>query len=150
MYPRTWNTITGIAITTTPLGFSDLPTVLIWKDVESRARELSKWLMQSTAHLLNRGHLALHTYWAYLLHIIIIYVCTCKSIYITAAFQNFMTFKEIYCKLANRNFWLKKYTGNIGLAIAKPLIIAIAAMILFFLKIFVLIFVDLMLLTYVT
>ena len=33
---------------------------------------------------------------------------------------------------------MKKYTGNIGLAIAKPLIIAIAAMYLFFLKIFVL------------
>ena len=104
MYPRTWNTITGIAITTTPLGFSDLPTVLIWKDVESRARELSKWLMQSTAHLLNRGHLALHTYWAYLLHIIIIYVCTCKSIYITAAFQNFMTFKVSIVNLQTENF----------------------------------------------
>ena len=59
-----------------------------------------------------------------------------------------MKFKtKIYCKLANRNFWLKKYTGNISLAIAKPLIIAIAAMYLFFLKIFLLIFVDL--LTYI-
>ena len=84
-YLRTWNSITGIAIASTylsppPLGFSDLPTALIWKDVESPARALSKWLMQNTAHLLNRGHHALHTYvvvdWAYLLHIIYVHVST--------------------------------------------------------------------------
>ena len=132
-YLRTWNSITGIAIASTYL--SPPPTRIFrpsygpdlkrcrkscasaFKVTYAKHCSLTKSRTPCTAYICSSWLSLFTTY----------YLCTC--IYITAPCQNFMTFKEKYCRLATETFdWRNILTGNIGLAIEKPLIIAIAAM----------------------